>query len=503
MLSRGDCPESDEAGEQSEQDGDGKHQKNDRDRNTSSGTVRAMSTRRAAIYARQSLDRTGERLAVDRQLADCRQLVERQGWSTVGTYVDNDVSASSGKARPEYRRLLDDVRAGRVDTIVSWAPDRLARRPRDLEDVLDLAEHHGLTLATVSGDVDLGTAYGRAVARIFGAIARQEGDQKGARQKRANLQRATAGEARWTRRPYGFTRAADGTVAVVEAEAAELRKAAEGVDEGRSLRSMAADLNARHVPTSLGGPWSVRTLRAVLLNPKLSGRVVYRGEDVGRGNWEPILDDRTAERVRSTLTDPSRRTQTDTRVRYLLSGLVVCGKCGDRLFHSPMVGVGGRRWSVYRCRRNQHLNRRQDLVDEVVEAAVIGRLSRPDAVDLFTRDTGGAAKLTARASLLRQRLDGLADLLADGSLTAAAVRRSSEKLRGQLAEVEAERAQQTSSPEVARLTAAADVGAAWATLTLTARRTVVDALLIATVLPVTRGARFTPQQVRIDWKVGA
>src|SRR5687768_8860912 len=128
-----------------------------------------MTTRRAAIYTRQSLDRTGEGLAVRRQLEDCRALVKRNGWRIVEEFSDNDVSASSGQDRPNYRRMLAAVMAGRIDTIVAWSPDRLARRPRDLEDILDLAEAHGISLATFSGDVDLSTPYGRALARIFGA----------------------------------------------------------------------------------------------------------------------------------------------------------------------------------------------------------------------------------------------------------------------------------------------------------------------------------------------
>jgi len=459
-----------------------------------------MTARRAAIYARQSLDRSGEGLAVDRQLADCRELCARHEWSIVGEHVDNDVSATSGRERPAYRRLIESVRAGGVDTIVAWAPDRLARRPRDLEDVLDLAEHNGLSLATVSGDVDLSTPYGKAVARIFGAIARQESEQKGARQKRANLQQAQSGHARWTRRPFGFDRDDDGRVVVVEHEAAELKTAAAAVLGGASIGSVAARWNTDAVPTSLGGRWTTRSVRAALLNPKLAGRVVYRGQVVAEGTWPAVLDTATHDRLTARLTDPARRTQTSTRPRYLLSGLARCGRCGGRLFHSP-AGTSSRAWSIYRCKPSNHLSRRQDLVDAVVERVVLARLARPDAASLFTADDDRAEHLLARAVELRDRLDELADLLADGTLTAAGVRRSSERVRTELAAVEGERAQLATVPEVAALAAAEDVAAVWTDLPLPARRAVVDALMTVTVEQVSKGARFAPEQVRIDWKV--
>ncbi|MCH6470957.1 recombinase family protein [Sinomonas terrae] len=62
-----------------------------------------MSTpRSAAIYARISSDQTGEGLGVQRQLEDCRKLAAERGWIVGEEYVDNDLSAFKGKARPEF-----------------------------------------------------------------------------------------------------------------------------------------------------------------------------------------------------------------------------------------------------------------------------------------------------------------------------------------------------------------------------------------------------------------
>ena len=121
-------------------------------------------------------------MAIARQLEDCRKLAADRGWSVTEEFIDNDVSASTIKKRPQYGRLLDAVAAGRVDALVTWSADRLSRRPVEIESLIDLVEAHGTALAMVSGDVDLSTPYGKAVARIFGAIARQEVEQKGARQ---------------------------------------------------------------------------------------------------------------------------------------------------------------------------------------------------------------------------------------------------------------------------------------------------------------------------------
>ena len=132
-----------------------------------------MTGRRAGIYARISKD-DGSALGVGRQIEDCTAEAERRGWTIVDRYVDNNVSASKTKPRPEYERMLDDVRAGVIDAVIVWDVDRLTRKPAELETFIDLADRHGLSLASVGGEIDLATPQGRLTARIKGSVARHE-----------------------------------------------------------------------------------------------------------------------------------------------------------------------------------------------------------------------------------------------------------------------------------------------------------------------------------------
>src|SRR3954454_20195704 len=122
-----------------------------------------------AIYVRISDDRVGAGLGVARQEADCRQRAEELSWPVVDVYCDNDLSAYSGRPRPEYRRLLRDLEASRADVVLAWHTDRLHRSPRELEEFIDLCERRGVGVETVkAGPVDLSTPAGRAVARTLG-----------------------------------------------------------------------------------------------------------------------------------------------------------------------------------------------------------------------------------------------------------------------------------------------------------------------------------------------
>src|SRR5262252_7677844 len=140
----------------------------------------------AAMYARISRDDAGDGLGVQRQLQDCAALLRRRGWTNAGSYIDNDVSAFSGRVRPQYERLLKDIRLGRIDIVIAWAPERLHRSPRELEDFIDLIEQTGVTVETIkAGAWDVSSSHGRLVARMLGAVSRAESERTGERVSRA------------------------------------------------------------------------------------------------------------------------------------------------------------------------------------------------------------------------------------------------------------------------------------------------------------------------------
>ncbi|MBO0883040.1 MAG: recombinase family protein, partial [Mycobacterium sp.] len=92
---------------------------------------------RVAIYLRQSQDREGTGYGVERQRDDVVRLINSRGWKVVAEFVDNDVSASSGKPRPQFTEMMRRVDAGEFDVIAARHMDRLLRRLAELEQVLE------------------------------------------------------------------------------------------------------------------------------------------------------------------------------------------------------------------------------------------------------------------------------------------------------------------------------------------------------------------------------
>ena len=92
--------------------------------------------------------------------------------------------------------MLEDYEDGGIDGVIFYDLDRLARQPRDLEDLIDLAEYYKRPVETVTGQLDLRTSNGRAMARVLVAMANKSSEDTSRRVARAQLQEAQQGKSR-------------------------------------------------------------------------------------------------------------------------------------------------------------------------------------------------------------------------------------------------------------------------------------------------------------------
>lgn len=331
---------------------------------------------KAAIYARISSD-DGTALGVARQVEDCERLAVELGWEVAEVYVDNDVSAYSGKKRPAFERMVADLRDGYRDGVLVYHLDRLTRRPIELEQFLEvLAEAKVTDLRFVaSGGLDLGTGDGLLVARMLAAVAASESATKSRRVRRKMDEVAAAGRPHGGARAFGFE-ADKITVNPVQAEV--IRKMVARYIAGESLRSIAQWLDDEGVRTVLGGQWKTSTLRSLIRSGRIAGPREHRGEVVGPAVWEPIITVEQREKVLARMAEAANNPRRTPR-RYLLSGMLRCGKCGN-----PLFSAARRSRRRYVCMAGPdhggcgRLTIVAPPVEELVGAAVLYRLDTPE-----------------------------------------------------------------------------------------------------------------------------
>ena len=348
-----------------------------------------------------------------RQLEDCERLAERKGWQVVEQYVDDDVSAWNGRKRPEYARSLDDLEMGTINGLLVYDLDRLHRQPSELESFIDLCQRLRLTnVASVSGDIDLTTADGQFQARILGAVAKKESDDKSSRIRRKHEELALKGKVSGGgSRPYGYE--AD-KLTVRPAEAAIIKECAQRLLAGEPVRSITRDLNERGVPSASGVQWAPQSLRRTLASPRISGqrqRGIQR-EIVATAVWPAIISAEEGAKIRALLANPDRLTNKAAR-RYLLGGLLACSHCGERLVARPRAG-GQRRYACAKgpgfsgCGKT-YIN--ADEVERFITEAVLLRLDSAElqrAMERRQRSAPDAQRWWQEAEAAQAQLDELA-----------------------------------------------------------------------------------------------
>ncbi|MDN5920533.1 MAG: recombinase family protein [Pseudonocardia sp.] len=461
-------------------------------------------SRQAAICCRISQDRVGAGLGVERQEADCRALAERLGWDVVDVYRDNDVSAYSGKARPGYVQLLRDVEGGQCDAVIAWHTDRLHRSPVELETFIATCDPRAVPTHTVrAGVLDLSTASGRMTARITGAVARHESEQKGERVRRAKQQAQADGKWLGGRRPFGFEADAH-THRAREAEA--IRSATRELLAGHSLRSIMRRWNEAGLRTAAGGVWNTSNLRQMLLRPRNAGLVSqgHAGSQpriIGPGTWAPIVEHETWDALVGLLSDPSRLTRTrkgGISLRLAGSFLYRC-HCGGLVRSGGQRADGGDR---YACEHN-HMTRLAAPVDAIVFGVIEGLLVRDNVA--LVAPVEDLSPLRERLAVLRARGEEIAGMFGDpaAGMSAAQFRTANERLNRETRELEAEIGRRSSGSVLAGVADAEDPAAAFRNAEVDRKRAIIGELAEVTLLRsrpgrLAGGRYFDPESVQVE-----
>jgi site-specific DNA recombinase len=322
------------------------------------------------FYARVSTEEQRERSTIDAQVDYARKRAEAEGW-TLRMFLDDGISGTVPLAkRPAGAALMRAVRARDVDAVVTYRVDRLGRTLRIVLEAIDAlapVPYHSLT-----EPFDTATPIGRAMLSLVGVFAELE--------RETFLERSLLGTNRVAREPgrwlggivpFGYRKREDLTIAPDETPMGECGMSAADVIreafrlcgiEGWSTNRIAADLNARHVPTAYvhdgremisgethgtrakegkrkratAGLWSPGAVLRVLHNETYAGRHRYgrRTKDRTRipiqRDMPAIISPALFERAQRQLGVNNRWNKAHARRDYPLRGLLTCS-CGHLL----------------------------------------------------------------------------------------------------------------------------------------------------------------------------
>lgn len=308
---------------------------------------------RAAIYIRVSTTMQEDNYSLGTQEEACRAYADEHGYSVVGVYRDI-YSGADLWTRPQLTAMRESARAGAIDAIIAYDPDRLSRSQVHFAVLLDECERYEIELAFVSGPLD-NTATGRFLTNVRAFMAETEREKFRERSMRGIIARAQSGKLRPGNRPlYGYQWAdEDKSKYVIDPDKAEVvRRLFTGIASGETLRGLADKLSAEGIPTANGGlRWSHSVIRTMLTHPAYKGvartnheaRTKVGGKQkrsarpesehilMPEGTIPPIVTadlwDTVQVRLERNRAEATRNNR-DPESFLLRSGFVVCGYCG-------------------------------------------------------------------------------------------------------------------------------------------------------------------------------
>jgi site-specific DNA recombinase len=309
---------------------------------------------RCAIYTRVSTEHglDQEFNSLDAQYDAASAYIKSQahaGWTLIRSRYDDGGYSGGSTDRPDLQRLLDDIRARRIDVIVVYKVDRLTRSLADFAKLVELFDAHGVSFVSVTQQFNTTTSMGRLTLNVLLSFAQFEREvtserirDKIAASKRKGL---------WVggTLPLGYEMK-DGKIAIVEKKAELVRSIFRRYLELGGVNELMRDLKERNIQTKTrlqstgatrgGIPFGRGALYYVLSNHFYIGEVKYKNE-ILPGEQPPIMDRALFEAVRQkSLAQWSHRTVVRNKSDHLLTGLLF-DDAGHRMIptHATKAGV--------------------------------------------------------------------------------------------------------------------------------------------------------------------
>lgn len=372
----------------------------------------ARNVKRCAIYIRVSTaEQRVEGWSLEAQEAGLRAEAKKKGWKVVGVYADEGKTARKRlKDRRAIHRLMDDVKAGRVDVILFKELDRWMRNLSDFYKIQDVLDEYGVEwLSQQQPQLEMRTKEGRLQVNVLLSVGQNETDTTSDRIVYTN--KYLRQQKRWTSGkdtlPRCYTLDDDQHVIIDEApgRADYVRVLVDRVLRYGSVRRAVLETNAEYPETPLG----YNSVMNLLRKPMLYGEY----KEVKDFVETPLLDRKTWDQLQRNI---RRNASEREKTFYIFSSLLRCSECGT-IMNGTYTNGRFKKYQYYRCNRAvqdgtcsngyryPEIKLQEDLM-AYVKDAVAGLIVKVKEVQQAPRKK---ARKSNRASIEKQ-LDKLEDL---------------------------------------------------------------------------------------------
>lgn len=386
--------------------------------------------KRVALYIRVSTEEQARQgLSLDAQLEDLQQYAEKHQYAVVGVYTDDGASARKVPfSRKAFKRLLEDVKADRIDRILFIKLDRWFRSVRDYYKAQDVLDEHRVDWETTQEQYNTTTTNGRLMLNVKLSVAQNESDMTSDRINFVFAQKRARHEVCSGSVPLGYK--IENKHLVPSEHAGLIPRMFEYFVAQQNISETARWLNA------YGFHYDQRSTRAMLRNERYTGKC---GDD--DEFCPPLVPLSVFQQAQDIFTHNRTVRRNPTGRIYLFSGLLRCPDCGTSLAGLTCFGRTGKKaYRYYKCHNGTtaalagRCTNRKRIKEENLEERLLEEFDELYKNHCVTVSKKQKSTVPNNADTVKRKLEKLKELFLNDLITLDEYKRDYDTLKKQLPE---------------------------------------------------------------------
>ncbi len=302
-----------------------------------------MKKKRIGAYIRVSTERQVEGYSIDGQITQIEQFCQFNGYDLVDIYADRGISGKSMN-RPALQRMLQDAKNGKLDCVIVYKINRLARNTSDLLTIVEELHRRNVEFFSLSERMEVKNSTGKLLLNILASFSEFERNTILENIYTGQHQRALEGYYQGNL-PLGYNNIPDNKkdLMINQHEANIVKYIFESYAKGHGYRKIANALNHKGYVTKKGNPFSISAVTYILSNPFYIGKIQFakykdwndkrrKGLNdkpvIAEGKHSPIISQDLWDKVQARKKQVSKKPQVHGKGTNLLTGIIFCEKCG-------------------------------------------------------------------------------------------------------------------------------------------------------------------------------
>lgn len=302
-----------------------------------------MKKKRIGGYIRVSTEKQVMGYSIEGQITQIEQYCQFNSYELVDIYADRGISGKSMN-RPELQRMLNDAKNGKLDCVMVYKTNRLARNTSDLLTIVEELHRQNVEFFSLSERMEVKNSTGKLMLQILASFSEFERNTILENIYNGQHQRALEGYYQGNL-PLGYNNIPDNKkeLMINQHEANIVKYIFESYAKGHGYRKIANALNHKGYVTKKGNPFSISAVTYILSNPFYIGKIQFakykdwndkrrKGLNdkpvIAEGKHTPIISQDLWDKVQARKKQVSKKPQVHGKGTNLLTGIIFCEKCG-------------------------------------------------------------------------------------------------------------------------------------------------------------------------------